>query len=96
MYKRLRLYGKDVKYFLEIFFLTFEQYKTIISIMEINTKKIKQIMKQRGLSTMDMAIKMNVKESWVYAVLAGTAGKTFKTVTSFADALGVPDKDIIK
>ena len=64
--------------------------------MQIDTDKIKQIMKKRNLTAYDLSLAMGKRESWVYSVLAGTTGKTFKTVESFADALKINPKNIIK
>lgn len=64
--------------------------------MKIANKKIKEIMDEKGLVAIDLAYKMRVRESWVYAVLAGNGGKTLATVSKFAEALGVNPKDLIE
>jgi len=63
--------------------------------MELNIKKIKQIMKSRKMPTTELAFKMRVSEAWVYGILAGTQGKTFKTVAKLAKALNVKEKDLV-
>lgn len=64
--------------------------------MKINTDKLKQIMKAKSMSTIDIAYKMQTSEAWVYAVLAGTHGRTFRTVEKFAEVLGVEPKELIE
>jgi len=64
--------------------------------MKIDVNKIKKVMDVKGITTTDLAYKMKVKESWVYAVLSGEHGRTFSTVEKFARALGVSEKDLIK
>jgi len=64
--------------------------------MELNIKKIREIMKSQGeMSTTELACKMKVSEAWVYGILAGTQGKTFKTVAKLAKALNVNEKDLV-
>ena len=64
--------------------------------MKIATNKIKNIMDKKGISTVELAFRMGVKESWIYAVLAGDQGKTFKSVERLAKALGVEELEIIE
>lgn len=64
--------------------------------MQIDTQKIKKIMEMKNLTAHDLALIMGKRDSWVYNVLAGNAGKTFGTVESFAKALNVTEKEIVK
>ncbi|MFH1627491.1 MAG: helix-turn-helix transcriptional regulator [Pseudomonadota bacterium] len=63
--------------------------------MKINLDKIQKLMDKQGLNKTALALKMGVKESWVYEILAGRQGKTFATLEKIADALGVDPKDLL-
>jgi plasmid maintenance system antidote protein VapI len=64
--------------------------------MELDLDKIEKIMKKKNMGTIELAMLMEVSQSWIYNVLAGTAGKTFKTADKIATALGVNPKTLIK
>lgn len=64
--------------------------------MRINTEKLNAILKERGWSPSDYARAMKVERQWVYDVLSGKAGQTFKTAERFAEALGLTGKDILE
>lgn len=64
--------------------------------MKLNTRKIQKLMDERGLNKTALALKMNVKESWVYEILAGRQGKTFATAEKLAQALNVPETEILE
>lgn len=64
--------------------------------MQINIDKVNSILSKKGWSTTQLAVAMDVKESFIYGILHGTHGKTFKTAEKLAKALGVKDKEIIK
>jgi len=64
--------------------------------MEMNITYIKRLMEDKGLNVSDLARLMGKKESWVYAILNGTHGKTFSTVDAVAAALGVPAKELLE
>jgi plasmid maintenance system antidote protein VapI len=64
--------------------------------MELDLDKIEEIMDKKNIGTLELAVLMEVSQSWVYNVLAGTAGKTFKTADKIAKALNVNPKSIIK
>ena len=53
-------------------------------------------MDKQGLSTTALAYRMEVKESWVYELLAGRQGKTFATVQKVARALDIPELDLVE
>jgi len=63
--------------------------------MKLNIEKIQKIMEKQALTKTQLAVRMRVKESWVYEILAGRQGKTFYTVEKLADALGVNPKDLL-
>jgi len=63
--------------------------------MKLNLDKIQKLMNKQGLNKTALALKMGVKESWVYEILAGRQGKTFATLEKIADALGVDPKDLL-
>jgi len=64
--------------------------------MKLNLEKIEQEMKKRGLNKTALALKMGVKESWIYEILAGRQGKTFASVEKLAIALKINPKDLIE
>jgi len=64
--------------------------------MKLNLDKIQKLMDKEGLNKTALALKMGVKESWVYEILAGRQGKTFATVQKIADALDVDPKNLIE
>ena len=64
--------------------------------MKINIKKIQQLMDDQNMTVSDLAWKMKVKETWIYAILAGRHGKTFKTLERLAKTLKVPEKDLVE
>ena len=64
--------------------------------MKLNLDKIQKLMDNEGLNKTALALKMGVKESWVYEILAGRQGKTFATVQRIADALDVDPRDLIE
>lgn len=63
--------------------------------MKLNVEKIQHIMDKQGLNKTALALKMGVKESWVYEILAGRQGKTFETVRKLSKALQVSEKDLV-
>ena len=63
--------------------------------MKLNLDKIQKLMDWQGLNKTALALKMGVKESWVYEILAGRQGKTFATLEKLADALGANPKDLL-
>jgi len=64
--------------------------------MKLNIDKIQKLMDKKGLNKTALALKMGVKESWIYEILAGRQGKTFATLEKLADALEVGPKDLIE
>ena len=64
--------------------------------MKINTEKLNAILKERGWSPSDYARAMKAERQWVYDILSGKAGQTFKTTERLADALGLKGTDIIE
>ena len=47
------------------------------------------------MPTTELAFKMKVSEAWVYGILAGTQGKTFKTVKKLAIALDAEETELV-
>lgn len=90
---------------MKIIFLTFYQngipykaYKNaeVIKKLKLNINIIKNEMDRQGLKPADLARIMNVKDQWIYSVLSGESGKTFKVADQFAQALGLQSKDIVE
>lgn len=63
--------------------------------MRLNIDKIQKLMDAQGLNKTELAVRMGVKESWVYEVLSGRQGKTFSTVGKVAKALGVSETELV-
>lgn len=63
--------------------------------MRLDTKQIKNIMLLDGIKPKKLAKKLNKSDSWVYLMLQGKAGKTFKIVRQLAKVLNCKEKDII-
>lgn len=57
--------------------------------MKINTQYLKSEMAKRSMSAYDLAQKTGKRESWIYAILNGKAGKSFATVEIISKALNV-------
>lgn len=64
--------------------------------MRLNLVKIRKEMKLQKLRPADLARRLNAKDQWVFAVLAGRAGRTFRIVDKLAKALNVPEKDLVE
>ena len=65
--------------------------------MELNTTKIKLEMERLGWKQTDLAKRMGVHRQFVNRFLANNdVGVSLKTISKFANALGIPDKDLIK
>ena len=64
--------------------------------MKLNTEIIKLAMERQGLSVLDLSRRVRRHSQWVYDILAGNAGKTFRTAEILGEALGIPPKDLIE
>lgn len=64
--------------------------------MRLNVKKIKREIEDQGISVYDLAQKMKAREQWIYMILNGQGGRTFKTLERFAKALGLNEKELIE
>lgn len=63
--------------------------------MKLNVEKVKTIMERKRLSAEDLARLMDVHRQVVYETLYGKTGKTLKTITRLAQALGVKETDLL-
>jgi len=66
-----------------------------MSDMKVNGEKIKQIREAQGLSREHLAIKAGVTAQAVYSWEGGNVG-TFTTLGKVAQALGVPEQELIE
>lgn len=64
--------------------------------MKLNLVKIRKEMKSQKLRPADLARRLGARDQWVFAVLAGRAGRTFKVVDKLAKALNIPEKDLVE
>lgn len=65
-------------------------------LMKMNLKKIKSIMKARGMTAGDLARLLGMHRQSVYDLLAGKTGRTFTLAEGLAKALHVREKDLIE
>ena len=64
--------------------------------MKLNINRIREEMRTQGLSSADLARRLDARDQWVFSVLSGHAGKTFRVVDKLAKALNVPEKDLVE
>jgi transcriptional regulator with XRE-family HTH domain len=57
--------------------------------MKINTEYLKSAMEKRKIGVSELAQLTRKKESWIYAILKGSAGRSFTTVEILAQALNL-------
>jgi len=63
--------------------------------MQLNIDAIKKIMDKKKIDESGLARLMDKKESWVYLMLQGKAGKTFRIAAEIAEALNCRESQII-
>lgn len=64
--------------------------------MKLNINKLKNIMKERGLTPGDVAKIMGVHRQTVYETFYGKTGKTLRVITRLAKALHVDERELIE
>lgn len=57
--------------------------------MKINIEYLKSTMDKRKIGVSELAQLTRKKESWIYAILQGTAGRSFATVEILSQALKI-------
>jgi transcriptional regulator with XRE-family HTH domain len=63
--------------------------------MKLNIIKVKNRMKDMGLTTADVAKLMGVHRQTMYDTLYGKTGKTLRTIARLAKALHMDEKDLV-
>lgn len=63
--------------------------------MRLNIKAINKIMDKKKIGVSELADLLDKKESWVYLMLQGEAGKTFAIAAQIARALDCEESQII-
>ena len=77
--------------------MTIARCMICLAIMELNKQKIILEMERLGWNQSELARRMNAQRQVVNRYLAdGERGISLKMIARFADALGIPAKDLIK
>jgi plasmid maintenance system antidote protein VapI len=64
--------------------------------MKINTARVKELMKNKGLTPADLAKLMGVHRQAVYDMFAGKTGKTFRLINRLSKAFHISEKDLLE